>query len=270
MGTPVEPSDGGVQGGNPDAGDNTPGPNPAWNDVLSVLPEQFHSVVTPHFQKWDQAANSRVESVNQQLSQFEPYKPFVEHGITPEEVEQGLRLMYEINNNPQNVYNALAEAYKFGQQSGEPTPPVANNGESSDNPLANLPPEVMAQLGQQGDLLQTVAQIVLNDANAKQAAQADMELDQELNALKEKIGDYDERYVLAMMQNGMSAEEAGQSFLEFKNSLGQNRPFAPSVLGSGNSAGAGIPSQAIDPTKLSGKETRNLVAQMLAQAAQQQ
>lgn len=251
-----------VQGGNPDAGNNTPGPNPAWNDVLSILPEQFHSVVTPHFQKWDQAAQQRIESVNKQLSQFEPYGKFVEHGITPEEIEQGLRLMYEINTNPQNVYNALAEAYKFGQQ------PEGNEEEEEDedNPLSQLPPEIVEQLGQQGDLLRTVAQIVLNDANAKQAALADKELDDELNAAREKYGDFDERYVLALMQNGLSADEAAQQFAELKQSLAP-KPFAPSILS--NSGGTGVPSNAIDPTKLSSKETRALVAQMLAEAAKQ-
>lgn len=270
MGSPIEPIDGGqVQGGNPDAGDNTPGPNPAWSEVLDLLPEQFHSVVTPHFTKWDQSAQSRIEAANNSLKDYEPYKPFLEHGITSDEMEQGLRILYEINNNPRNVYDALAEAYKYNAQAQES--PVANpNGEGEEeNPLAQLPPEVMSQLGQQGDLLQTVAQIVLNDANAKQAAQADNELDAELNALKERIGDFDEGYVLAQMQNGYSAEDAGNAFLALKQSFIQNQPFAPGILGNSN-GGSGVPSNAIDPTTLSSKDTRSLVAQMLEQAARQQ
>lgn len=275
MGTPVE-SDAGneeVQGNvSSDAGDNTPGPNPAWNDVLSILPEQFHGVVTPHFQKWDQAAQQRIESVNSQLQSFEPYKPFVEHGITSEEIEQGLRLMFEINNNPQNVYDALAKAYNFGQQAN---PPVANpNGSEKDedneeNPLANVPPEILEKLNGQEGMLKAVAQIVLNDAKAKQDAQEDKKLDTELNSLKERIGDYDERYVLSLMQNGMSADEAGDAFVALKQSFAQNRPFAPTVLGN-SQGGSGLPSNAIDPTKLSNKETRSLVAQMLEAAAKQQ
>ncbi len=268
MGTPAEPTGEGT-GINPDAGDNSPGPNPAWEPVLSVLPEQFHSVVTPHFQEWDKAAQQRIESVNSQLSQYEPYNKFVEHGITPEEVEQGLRLMYEINNNPRNVYDALAEAYKYNAQ--QPETPVANNDNGEvdpDNPLAQLPPEVLAQLGQQGDLLQTVAQIVLNDATAKQESAADADLENELSAAREKHGEFDERYVLAMMQNGYSADEAAQEFQNFQQSIAP-KPFAPTVLGNNSGGGAGLPSNAIDVTKLSQKDTRSLVAQYLQQAAQQ-
>jgi hypothetical protein len=268
MGTQVEPSEP-VQGDNSPSEGNTPGPNPAWNEVLELLPEQFHPVVTPKFQAWDQAAQSRIESVNSQLKNFEPYQRFVEHGISDTELEQGLRLMYEINNNPENVWKALQEAYKFGGDGNNaaiPNPNGEGNGEEDDDPPIGVDPET---INQQGELLQAVAQIVLNDAQSKQAAKADEELDAELNALKEKIGDYDERYVLSLMQTGMSAEDAGNAFVALKQSFAQSQPFAPSVLGS-SGGGAGLPSNAVDPTKLSGKETRNLVAQMLEQAAKQQ
>jgi hypothetical protein len=257
MGTPVEPSGEEVQGNIPDQ-DNSPGPNPAWDDVLKILPEQFHSVVTPHFQQWDQAAQKRIEQVNSQLKEFESYKPFVEHGINPQEIEQGLRLMWEINNNPENVYNALANAYKFGQQ----TPSVANSNEDEEETPNNIDPELMSKLEQQDGILQAVAQIVLNDAKAKEDAKADAELDTELNTLRKNFGDYDEDYVLTKMMNGMSGEDAVKSYQELVQRVSP-KPFAPSVLGN-SGGGTGLPSNAIDPTKLSGKETRSLVAQMLA------
>jgi hypothetical protein len=259
MGTPIEPNE--VQGDTPDQSE-TPGPNPAWNDVLSVLPEQFHNVVTPHFQKWDSAAQQKIEAANSTLKDFEGYKPFVEHGITAEEIESSLRLAYEINNNPQNVYNALASAYNFGQ-----TPPVANSETSEESEeaeaLAGLPPEILEKLNQHDGLLKTVSQIVLNDAQAKENAAADAALDKELAKLRDDHGDYDEDYVLTKMSFGMSGEDAVKSYQELVQKL-TPQPFAPNILGSNSGAGAGLPSQAIDPTKLSGKDTRNLVAQMLA------
>lgn len=257
MGTPIDPEAGNeVQGIDPDQIES-PGLNPAWNDVLSVLPEQFHSVVTPHFQKWDSAANQRVEAANASLKDFENYKPFVEHGITQEELEQGLRLMFEVNNNPQNVWDALGKAYKFGQTPGTGT--VEEVDEDDDTPIGVEDPR-FSQL-QQG--LELVSQIVLNDAKAKQAAQEDNKLTQELDGLKSKYGEYDEDYVLTKMLNGASAEDAIKAYQQIIGSI--NKPFAPNVLGNSGS-GSGLPSNAIDPTKLSGKETRNLVAQMLEAA----
>lgn len=256
MATPIEPT-GDVQGIEP-TGDNSPGHNPAWDEVLSLLPEQFHSVVTPAFQKWDQSAQSRIEAANAELKQFEAYKPYVEHGINSDELEQGLRLLYEINNNPQNVYQALQNSYNFGQQSETPETP-----EGEENPLNNLPPEIIEQLQNHEGMLQAVSQIVLNDAQAKQDAAADNALDKELNDLKTAHGEYDEDYVLAKMQLGMSGEDAVKSYQALVQRI-TPQPFAPTLLGS--SGGNGVPSSAIDPTKLSSKETRNLVAQM-AEAA---
>lgn len=262
MGTPIESSEP-VQGD--EEVENTPGPNPAWNDVLSVIPEQFHQTITPHFQKWDQAAQAKIEAANASLKEYEAYKPFAEHGINAQEIEQGLRLMYEINNNPQNVYNALQNAYNFGQAS-----PVANaegtEEEGEENELG-IDPEIAEQLSKHDGMLQAVAQIVLNEQQAKQDAAADAALDKEIEGLKKAHGEFDEDYVLTKMLNGASPEDAVKSYQDLVQKI-QPKPFAPNVLGSSN-GGNGVPSNAIDPTKLSGKETRDLVAQMLAQAAKQ-
>lgn len=240
-------------------GGETPGPNPAWNDVLGVLPEQFHSVVTPHFQKWDQAAQSRIEAANARVAEFEPYAAFAQHGIEPSEIENGLRLMYEINNDPKRVWEALAQTYGLGANSDNSG--QGNEGDGAPDP-SNFQDPRFDQL-QQG--IELVSQVVLREQQAKANAEADMALDTELNQLREKHGDYNERFVLAMMQNGMTGEQAVQEWQSIRNDTLQNnpRPFAPNVMGN-SGGGSGYPSQAIDPTKLSGKETRNLVAEMLA------
>lgn len=247
-----------VQGTEDPTPDSSPGQNPAWNDVLSVIPEQFHSVVTPHFQKWDQSAQSQIEKANSSAAQYEPYKAFIEHGIDPGELENGLRLMYEINNNPQNVWNALGKAYGLSVEAGNAE---EDDEEESDSTQQFQDP----RFGELQQGIELVSQIILNEQQEKQNAAEDAKLEAELSALKEKHGDYDENYVMAMMLNGSTAEEAVQAFTDLRNNLLQNnpRPFAPHVMGN-SGGGSGVPSQAIDPTKLSGKDTRNLVAQMLA------
>lgn len=254
MGTPIESNPGNeVQGDiTPDQG-NAPGPNPAWNDVLSIVPEGYHAALTPHFQRWDDAANQRVESVNTSLKEFEAYKPFLEHGIGSDELMQGLRILQEINDNPRAVYDALNEAHKFSQN-------IQNAGTESEAEENSEDPR-FSQL-QQG--LELVSQIVLNDAQAKQNAQADMALEKELEDLKQAHGEFDMEFVLTKMLNGATGEQAISSYKELVGRLSP-QPFAPSILGSNSGAGTGLPSNAIDPTKLSGKDTRDLVAQMLRQ-----
>ncbi|GHF92097.1 hypothetical protein [Streptomyces griseosporeus] len=253
MGTPIEGGE--VQGTEP-TGESSPGLNPAWGEALSAIPEQFHGYLTPHFEKWDQSAQQRIESVNQQLSQFEPFKPLVENGIGYQDVEQGLQLMYQINTNPQAVYNALREAYGFDPVNE----PEASEEEEEENPQTFQDPRVDQLQG----YLDVVAQTIVQQQEREAAAKADAELEAELNALSKKYPNFDERYVLSLVANGATMEEAAEAYSALvDNVLQQNpRPFAPQVMGT-SGGGTGLPSQAIDPRQLTGKDTRNLVVQML-------
>lgn len=258
MGTPI---DGGFEA---QGEENAPGPNPAWNDVLSVIPEDLHSQVTPYFQQWDQSAQQRVEQANSKIKDFEAYSPFVEHGIAPDELERGLQLMYQINTNPQEVWQALGEAYNLTPKQAQQ---AVENGDI-EIPGANATPDVdlsnhpAYQQLQQG--LELVSQIVLNDQQAKQAAVEDAALEKEMVALKSKHGEFDEDYVLSQMDRGKTGDEAIAAYQALIGRVGGNpAPFAPNILGATGGAGSGYPSRAIDPTKLTPNATRDLVKQML-------
>lgn len=253
MGTPIEGGE--IQGTEVES---APGSNPAWESVLSVLPAEFHPLVTPEFQKWDQSAQQRIESVNQQ---FEPFKPFTEAGIKPQDLEQGLQLMARLNEDPKGFYEALTEAYGFG---GE----IESEEEGDEEEAPNFQDPRVDQLQQNLDL---VAQTILSQQQEKANEQASRELDAELTSLRQKHGDFDERYVLSLaaVNDGVTLEQAVESYKQLVDNVLQKNPrqFAPTVLGN-SSGGTGLPSQAIDPTKLDGKATRNLVAEMLKAANQ--
>lgn len=263
MGTPIEGGE--VQGDNSEVTPEAPGPNPAWNDVLSVLPEQFHNVVTPHFQKWDQAAQQRIEQANQSVTQFEAYKPFVENGISPQDLEQGLQLMYQINQDPKAVYEALGEAY--GLSAAQVEAAIEGEGEPEGESQNFQDPRV-DQL-QQG--VELIAQNLLDQHQAKLDAEAESELDAGLKKLKDAHGEFDEQYVLSLcaVHPDITLEQAHANYQQLtQRILQQNpRPFAPNVMGN-SGGGTGLPSQAIDPRTLDGKSTRDLVAQMLKAANQ--
>lgn len=256
MGSPVEGGE--VQGTPVDGGEGSPGLNPAWTEALSAIPEQFHQTLTPHFQQWDKSAQDKIESVNQQLSQFEGFKPFLETGISPQDLEQAAQLAYMVQTDPQAVYNALAEAHGFS--SGEP---VGSGEEGEEVEPQNLQDPRFDELQQGLDL---VAQTLLQQEQMKVQQAADAKLDAEINELKTKYPAFDENYFLSLMANGASSEDAAKAYEQLtQNILQQNpRPFAPTVMGN-SGGGTGLPSQAIDPTKLSDKDRRALVAQMVNQ-----
>lgn len=232
------------------------GDNPAWNDLLGVLPTQLHPIVKPHLQKWDQGVQQRFQQVH---SQFEPWQQLADQGLSPDDVMQALGILQTINDDPQRVYEALAEHLGVnGEQGGageEEEEPAY--GESYQDPRFDE-----LQSG-----FQNMAQIMLAQHQEQVDAEEDQALDSHLNELKEKFGEYDERYVLAMMDTGMSGEDAVQSYQQLlSQSAGQiNRPPAPTIL----SPGGGSPSQAVNPSELTDKGRRDLVAQMLQAASQQ-
>lgn len=256
MATPIE--GGGVQGTGPDGGESSPGQNPAWGEALGAIPEQFHSVLTPHFQKWDQSAQERIEQANAKVKDFEPFQQFVDVGVTAEDLAQGYQLLYQLNQDPQAVYNALKEAYKF-----DASGPVGQEEEGEEEEAPNFQDPRFDQLQQGLDL---VAQTLLQQEQQKIAAQADAKLDAEIQQMEQKYGpSFNHDFFLSVMANGFTAEEAAQKYEQMvQGILQQNpRPFAPQVMGN-NGGGTGLPSQAIDPTKLSGPDRRNLVAQLVA------
>jgi uncharacterized phage infection (PIP) family protein YhgE len=244
---------------------SSPGPNPAWNEVLSIIPEQFHQSITPHFQKWDQAAQNRIENINKQ---YEAYKPFVEHGIDFDTLTQGLQLMHQLNNDPKAVFEQLQTHLGLSpQEAADVMEEMDDSEEEASNPQ-------LEKLQQGFDLL---AQRVLDEEQAKENAKFDADLDKEIAAAKEKYGDFDEDYILAKvhakLMNGedYTIAQAAEAFGSMRDNILQSnpRPFAPTIIGSNSGNGVGLPSQQVDVTKLDGNATRNLVAEMARRAAQQ-
>jgi hypothetical protein len=95
-------------------------------------------------------------------------------------------------------------------------------------------------------------------------AEADQQLDNDLKSLREKFGEFDDRYVLGLAMAGVSLEEAVQ---EYQKKFGGSRPAdpnTPNVL----TPGGGLPTDRVDPKKLDGPGTRSLVEQMLRASAQ--
>lgn len=235
--------------------------HPAWDNVLNIIPEEFHDQVKTHFQQWDKGVEDRFSEVH---SKYDPYKDFVENEVDASQLKMGLGILQAIEQDPKQVYEALAQQFNL---SGAPD--EQGNTDNVPAEYADLPPAVVKRLQDLERGYETVAGQLNKDLEAKQQAAEDQKLEQTLAGLKAKHGDFHEGFVLAQMLQGAKPDEAVQQWntLREEITIQARRPQAPKILGGG---GVGIPGeQRLDVKKLDPKGTKDLVAQMLAQAAQQ-
>lgn len=269
--TPIELGQGselGTDQGNQPAPDSTvPSVNPAWSELLGVVPEQLHSQITPHLSKWDNNFQTKINEVH---SQYEPWKPIIEQGATPDDVNYALGLLNALSENPQEVIKALTEwagAESSTEQQGQFNQ-TQQQVDPNEDPILSHP-----KVREMQQALETMAQVMLSQREQEQQAQADTELAEDLTSLREKYkeqGDFDEEFVLTLAANSdkfdfNALENAVQKYYEKRDQiLSTKRQPGPPVLGSGGA----IPAQMPDMKKASDVERRQMIASMLTQAQQ--
>jgi hypothetical protein len=222
-----------------------------WNDVVGAFPE-------------DKRAELGA-SLKERISGYETLKPwetFAKNGMTPDTVQQAVDVFDIINRNPREVYDTIGKALGITPQQVQQVIEEGEGDDDDDDPRD-------AQILQMQNQLDTLSKIQLaqhqQELSARQAAESDKALENELGALKQKHGDFDEEQVLMrMLHKGMNAEEAYADHAQYVDNIRSRRP-APTLLGGAGS----IPNRSIDPVKLNSKDTRSLVAQMMEAANNQ-
>lgn len=242
--------------------------NPAWNDVLNVIPEDVRESVIPKFREWDSNFQTQVQKVH---SDYEPYKFLKEDGIAGDDVRMALGIMNAIQDNPEQVYKSLGENFGFNSvDAGATNGSISGQGVSGQGNTEagdfNLPPEVQKQLERLQTGHDTMAQIILAEQRKQEDAQRDAALKDEMDQLEQKHGKFDKGFVLSHMAQGASSQQAIEAYQNLVEQIrsDDNRPKAPRLLSSG---GAGIPGQGkVDVTKLSDAATKDLVSNYLRDA----
>lgn len=229
------------------------GGNPAWQEFLEPVPQEYHDKVRPVLEKWDRGVQERFNKVHQQ---YEPWKPILDAGVDPDTATFALNLLNSINENPEQVWKALGDYYKL---SGSPSGQGLESEPIEEDPYAGR----FSELERQNQIM---AAHLLKNREKELEAQAEAQLDQELNQMRTKYkaqGEFDERFVLAYMQNGMDTEDAVKAFYEYRDNMLRQHGQKPLIMGTGG----GVPQYNTDVRKLSSGDTKNLVVQMLQQAA---
>lgn len=231
--------------------------NPAWNEFLDVVPKELHGQVTPLLEKWDKGVQERFTKVQ---SEYEPWKEFNSAGVDPDTARFALNLLNSLNDNPQMVYKAIGDYYKLGGVD----PKETEQGRIEPKPDQDDP--YAAKIANLERNNAVVAQALIQQHEARQAAEQDAALDAELSGLRKQYGDYNEQYVLAMMQNGLTAKQAVENYFNFREA--EIKRYVPKPLIMGGNGGM-APGNSVDVRKLSESGTKDLVVQMLQATAQQ-
>lgn len=220
------------------------GLGPEWNDIVSAFPEDRRSELAPKLKE-------RISG----YTELEGWRDLQNSKITPDQASVALNLMSTIENNPRQIYDTIGQYLGITPQQAEQIVEQIEEGDEDDPRIKTLQ-----------DQVNTMVQIQLAERNMaeqkRMAAEQDQALESELGSLKKKYGDVDEReVVMRMLHLNMTAEQAYQDYTGRDAEIMKRRP-SPFVMGSGGN----IPSRQVDVTKLDGKDTRNIVAQMIQHA----
>lgn len=234
MGTESEEIDSSQISGGTDDVDND---NPAWSTLLQSIPSQFHDQVKPALTDWDKGVQERFQKIR---SEYAPWKPFMDQGIDPEQMESAIQLANAIQSDPKRVIEGMVEFYGINLNDSAISDlkqqlPGSENTEPID-------PRIEAQFQQFKEMQDTMAQILIAKKQEEQANAEDVKLDLEYRKLhgsmSQKYGyDFDENIVSGIAYGqGVDIAKAAEMYYEHNNSFMQKmqRP-APSVLGHGGS-----------------------------------
>lgn len=237
------------------------GLNPAWNEVLSLVPEELHSQITPHLSKWDKNVQSKINEVH---SQYEPYKPYVEKKVAPESINYALELLEAANTKPMEVIKALTD---WSKQTGLWVDEQQGQIDESEIPSEFLEHPKFKQIEQ---MVQTIAQTLVQQNQSKAEQEENEKLDAELKALESQYEYFDADWILgkALQNPDKSLEEHTKAYQDFVKGLlakQQQIPPGPVVQGRGGQP----PNNQVDVASLDGKGRRNLITQMIKDSLSQ-
>lgn len=246
------------------------------DNFLSSVSDEDKEVVGKYIKEWDAGVTRKFQEIH---GSYAPYKDLGDI----ESLQQAIAVAQMLENDPEHIYNALAEMLEKNVQ---PNTQGQQQGNGNQNGLGNLglpgqqqvPPELNAyltpvqeQMAQQQKMLEQLAQIVVTTNNQSREQQEDAALDSWLAGLHEKHGQFDDNAVLFKVMNGMDGDQAVEGWkndiLQSAKELGLTTyqgPTPPPSL-----SGGSVPDNGTSVTEMDSKSTKELVANIMQMASQQ-
>lgn len=257
------------------------GIHPAWEPIRQQLGLQFETI-KPELAKIDKNYHDHIEKVNGQLA---PWKPILEQGVTPQQVQQAFMMLQKINESPEEIYQALGqflqENGRLPQNAAEAAQAVEDADEAADEYDSEESRKISELEKQLNDLRDLQAQ-QLNQIQMEQIqAKADREVEEEYSAFQKAHPDLSPedwreiqmrhyQYALQGPEHVKPLEEVGKEYFDLVERIrSAPRPndLAPRLPGAGGAAPA---PKSKDPSEFSREESVDALADLLARAKQNQ
>jgi hypothetical protein len=232
--------------------------HPAWRQILSQVPEEYHDAIIPTLQQWDAGVSRRFQRIH---DEYAPYKELGE--FEPDSVKEAMSVYNALNNDPAATWEAIGRVYGLSPQQ---VSQAASDDEDFD--MDDLPPAIRDRLNRLDEHDRTLGALSQQIQQQQQAAameQEDEALEEYLEELRGEYGDFDEDYVVGLIAAGLDGEDAVERFQELIEDIANNTEFEevssyPQVM----SGGGGNPDfSEIDTSKMTNQDTQSLIAEIL-------
>lgn len=244
--------------------------NPAWNNLLSRVPQGLHGQILPELKQWDQNYQQGIQKVH---SQYAAYKPFLDQQIDPGALNEAYMIRQALEADPMKFVQALVEHYnlQLPTEQGQGNPNEPDEDENLPYDLANDP-----EFSRYRQMTETMANALILQNQQAQEAQEDSELDQMMSGAANKYGqNWNEEWILQhLLYSGVETvtpeilDQAQEAYQQHVQSIVQNyrspSQSAPVLMG----GGGGVPSQQTPVGSMSSKDRRALIVQTLMNQAQ--
>ena len=233
---------------------------------LKGLPVEDAEKLAPYVKQWDSNVTKLLAKRDAEFqAKFSPYE-----GLDAVDAKDALELRELIQTNPKAAMTYLNQLIDSGEISQEEAQEIVDET-SSDDILSQLPPEVRDRLLEVDKLKEGYTQLY----NEKQATAAAAQEASEMADFAKTLEDLDTKYtkefgtkadrdlVLRLIATNVDPDDAFKMYHELVNNATQEKmkahSAAPLVLGNG----AIVPADNVPIGKMSAKDRKSLVNQML-------
>lgn len=231
-------------------------------ELLKGAPQEHISIMEPYIKKFDAGVTRRFQDLQNQ------YKHYESLGWDEDTTQQMSAVYQALTEDPERLLEALKAELGIEEEAQKPESKI---GESSQE-FQGLPPEIQSQIEQQQQVLQALAQWVLDQDKSKAESVEDEELDDYLGLLEKEYGAFDEDYVLTKIANGMDGEAAVKSWNDLINDymqkVNESTNHLPNAVLSSAGGGAVPQSGPQNLGSIPDKDIRNLIANVISQTNQ--